>query len=152
MKSIPMKSIPFFTLSDIEQDFDTAKLERGASYQKEGRVTNLDVGHDRFGHWKIKSNIKGSGENTYSTDIIVNFKDQGFHVDGYCSCPMDHNCKHVAATLFETIARQTAPETPTPIIEATTHIPTPIFRIMTSSVRFKTRPWSMTQDEKKMNF
>ena len=149
MKSIAMKSSPTFTLSDIEKDFDPKIFSRGKDYQSEDRVTHLDIGVDRQGHWKIKSNIKGSGKNTYSTDIIVSFKSQTFMFDGYCSCPMDHNCKHVAATLIETAIRHSTPDKPTPVLETTTEIPKPIFRIMTNNVRFKVRPWSMTQDEKK---
>ncbi len=149
MKSINLKSSPFFSLSDIQKDFNPACFDRGQTYQKEGRVTHLEVGHDKHGHWKIKSIIQGSGKNVYHTDIIISFKNQGFVVDGYCSCPMDHNCKHVVASLIETIFQKTLPVPPLAAIETTQEIPTPIFRIMTNNVRFKVRPWSMMQDEKK---
>jgi superfamily II DNA or RNA helicase len=144
-----MKSSAFFTLSDIEKDFDPDTFAKGQSYQKENRVTHLETGYDKHGHWKFKSTIQGSGKNTYNTDIIISFKDQTFLVDGYCSCPMDHNCKHVAASLIEAIARQSHSIPSAQAIEMTEEIPTPIFRVMTNSVRFKVRPWSMTQDEKK---
>jgi len=149
MKSIDMKSSPFFSLSDIQKDFNPAYFDQGQIYQKEGRVTHLEVGHDRHGHWKIKSVIQGSGKNIYHTDIIISVKDQEVVVDGYCSCPMDHNCKHVAASLIETVFRKTLPVLPLAAIETTAEIPTPTFRIMTNNVRFKVRPWSMMQDEKK---
>jgi superfamily II DNA or RNA helicase len=149
MKSTAMKSSPFFSLSDIEQDFDALLFERGKAYQTEKRVTLLEIGHDKHGDWKIKSNVQGTGVNAYQTDIIVSFKAGVFAVDGYCSCPMDHNCKHVAASLIEAVAQQKAPKAPVEAKETTTQVPTPIFRIMTNNVRFKQRPWSMTQEEKK---
>ena len=144
-----MKSIPFFSLTDIKKDLDPNYFARGADYQKEKRVTHLEIGHDKHGHWKIKSTIQGSEKNTYHTDIIITFKDGTFGVDGYCSCPMDHNCKHVAASLIEAISQQNHSAQPTVILNTTKEIPTPVFRIMTNTVRFKVRPWSMAQEEKK---
>ena len=144
-----MKSPPFFSLNDIKKDFDPAYFACGVTYQEEKRVTHLETGHDKHGHWKIKSTIQGTGKNTYQTDIIIIFKNGAFEVDGYCSCPMDHNCKHVAASLIEAIAQQNHPATPAVILDPTKETPTPVFRIMTNTVRFKVRPWSMTQEEKK---
>jgi superfamily II DNA or RNA helicase len=149
MKSIAMKPMPFFSLSDIQKDFDPAHFERGQIYQEEGRVIHVDVGHDKHGDWKIKSTIRGSGKNSYQTDIIVSVANQTYVVDGYCSCPMDHNCKHVAASLIEAISQQALLAVPAAVVETTAEIPTPVFRIMTNSVRFKSRPWSMMQEEKK---
>lgn len=149
MKSISMKSTPFFTLIDIEKGFAPEFFEKGGVYQAEKRVTHLEIGHDKYGHWKYKSTIQESEKNAYSTDIIVSFKEGTFVVDGYCSCPMDHNCPHVAATLIEAISQQSAPILSRPVTNSTEEIPTPIFRIMTNTVRFKVRPWSITQDEKK---
>lgn len=144
-----MKSIPFFSLNDIKKDFDPDYFARGDAYQKEKRVTHLETGHDKHGHWKIKSIIEDAEKNIYQTDIIITFKDGTFGVDGYCSCPMDHNCKHVAASLIEAISQQNHLIQPTIILKATNEIPTPVFRIMTNTVRFKVRPWSMAQEEKK---
>jgi superfamily II DNA or RNA helicase len=149
MKSIATKSIPVLSLSDIQKDFVTDTFAKGVAYCQENRVLHLEMGHDKHGNWKIKSTVQGSGKNVYHTDIIVSFKDQTFFVDGYCSCPMDHNCKHVAASMAHAVSQQSLPSEPIKAQETTTEIPTPIFRIMTNTVRFKIRPWSMTQEEKK---
>lgn len=149
MKSISIKSAPFFTLSDIEKDFSSDTFAEGQIHQTEGHVTHLDIGHDKYGQWKIKSTIQGSNKDTYTTDIIIIYKDNEFLVDGYCSCPKDHNCKHVAATVIEAISQKMQPSPSSPAAETTEEIPSPIFRIMTNNVRFKVRPWSMTQEEKK---
>jgi len=138
-----------FSSSDIQKSFDPAYFDRGKAYQKEGRVIRLEVNHDKYGHWKIKSVIRGSQKSAYHTDIIVSVKDQKFVVDGFCSCPMDHNCKHVAASLLEAISRQSSSAISDPPLKTTEEIPTPIFRILTNNVRFKIRPWSLMQDEKK---
>ncbi|MBM3468584.1 MAG: helicase [Alphaproteobacteria bacterium] len=61
---------------------------------------------------------------------------------------MDHNCKHVAATLAHVIAQQTTPKE-SQLSSKTEEIPIPHLRVMTNNVRFKTRPWSMAQEEKK---
>jgi superfamily II DNA or RNA helicase len=149
MKSVSIKSAPFFTLSDIEKDFDKTIFTQGQAYQAEHLSIQLDVGHDKHGQWKIKSTIQKSPTVSYSTDIIVSYKDGEFMVDGYCSCPMDHNCKHVAATIIEAIAQKMQPTPSASTIETTEEVPTPIFRIMTNNVRFKVRPWSMAQEEKR---
>src|SRR5690606_28114424 len=101
-----IKSAPIFTLSDIEKDFDPNTLAKGQSYQEENRVTHVSKGHDKHGNWTLKSTIQGPNKDTYHTDIIINYKDGTFIVDGYCSCPMDHNCKHVAASLLQVISQQ----------------------------------------------
>lgn len=144
-----MSSSTFFSLSDIRKNFDPVYFKKGILYQQENRVTHLDINCDKPGQWKIKSVIKGSGENIYHTDIIVTFKDRAFTFDGFCSCPLDHNCKHVVASLAEVIARQASLDASQTKPETTTEIPTPFFRIMVNDVRFKIRPWSITQIEKK---
>lgn len=152
MNSTVTKMTPCFTLNDIEKGLTPASFSHGQIYQAENRVTHLEVDHNRQGAWKIKSIVQGSGKNTYHTDIIVSLKNQTFVVDGYCSCPMDHNCKHVAASLIEAVLRGSpAPDSShgsSP--ETTAEVPTPVLRIMTNNVRFKVRPWSMTQEEKKI--
>jgi len=145
-----MTSGPFFTLNDIKKDFSSACFAHGLNYQKENRVVHLSINkdQDKNGQWKLKSTIQGSRKNIYHTDIIITFKERAFLVDGYCSCPMDHNCKHVAATLAHVIAQQTTPKE-SQLSSKTEEIPIPHLRVMTNNVRFKTRPWSMAQEEKK---
>jgi len=144
-----MQSLPFFSLKDIEQDFDPDHFKKGLAYQEEKRVLLLESTPYKNDQWKIKSTVRGSEKNIYHTDIIVNLKGRAISVDGYCSCPMDYNCKHVAASLIEAVTRQGLSPTSASHEHQTSEIPKPIFRIMTNTVRFKVRPWSLTQVEKK---
>jgi SNF2 family DNA or RNA helicase len=143
-----MKSAPFFSATDISDDFEAALFAQGLADQGEGRVTHLDIGHNKQGDWKIKSIVTGSDSTSYYTDIIVTFANGGFAVDGFCSCPMDHNCVHVAASLAEAIVRYAHNGLTGPKIETTAEIPTPVFRIMVNEIRFKVRPWSIPQVKK----
>ena len=101
-----MRSVPFFSLRDIEQDLDEVYFERGLAYQQEGRILRLESIPYKKDQWKIKSVIRGSGKSLYHTDIIVKPKGNAISIDGYCSCPMDYNCKHVAASLIEAVSQK----------------------------------------------
>ncbi|WP_448043126.1 DEAD/DEAH box helicase [Bradyrhizobium liaoningense] len=82
--------------------FSRSAMEKGVSYQAQGRVSNLNVSDD-LKH--VTAEVRGSGANRYQVDIALVFVgDELADLDGDCSCPMDHNCKHVAATLLEALS------------------------------------------------
>jgi hypothetical protein len=73
-----MKSVPFFSTTDIEHDFEATLFAQALANQKEGQVTRLDVGHNRQGDWKIKSTVTEPGLSPHHTDIIVTFANGSF--------------------------------------------------------------------------
>ncbi|WP_145181706.1 DEAD/DEAH box helicase [Pseudomonas sp. URMO17WK12:I11] len=77
------------------QSFSKAVLQRGERYAEEGRV-KLDSISDS----QISATCAGSGGNLYTQSLQVSVAGGRCYVDGDCSCPVQHNCKHCAAVLF----------------------------------------------------
>lgn len=79
--------------------FSRSAFERAHVYQAQGRVKGLEISEDLT---HLRAKVRGSGSNQYRVDIQLEFtSDQLSDLDGECSCPMNFNCKHVAATLLE---------------------------------------------------
>jgi superfamily II DNA or RNA helicase len=82
----------------LKDHFDGLTLERGRDYFLRGLVVSVELLLDGA----IKGRVsKGRGK-SYQQRIAVH----GELVDGICSCPVGHNCKHVAAILMAWAARQ----------------------------------------------
>ncbi|WP_426192481.1 SNF2-related protein [Massilia sp. DWR3-1-1] len=83
------------TIDDLGGQFDPATFTRGDSYARQGMV--LDV---REHGSTLAGTVRGSGAQVYRQHIIVRERRHGVSIDGECSCPMFHNCKHVLAVLL----------------------------------------------------
>jgi len=106
--------------TDIKRLIGKTYADRGRAYARQGRVTKSSGAEGRrlvFG-W-----VRGSGKNSYSQTISLDWSADGrlVGIDGGCSCPVGHNCKHVAAVLFDGEAvlsgedRREPPRQPAPI-------------------------------------
>ena len=98
--------IPQLTERDIVAACGRTYAERGRAYQRSGRV--LEVEWDAEERTLIGV-VSGSGRNVYQQEIPIDAAGRGYRIEGYCSCPMEENCKHVAAVLFAWVARHAAP-------------------------------------------
>ncbi|MGM0672680.1 SNF2-related protein [Thioalkalivibrio sp.] len=76
--------------------FDPLFMERGLDYFQQGRVKDVRVTEKEDGFLLLGS-VQGSGSCLYTQDVHV--RQYGMHVDieGFCSCPVAYQCKHVAA-------------------------------------------------------
>ena len=84
---------------DLYSFFSRSAFEKAHVYQAQGRVKELEVSEDLT---HLRAKVRGSGSNEYRVDIQLEFTgDRLSDLDGECSCPMNFNCKHVAATLLE---------------------------------------------------
>ncbi|MES2758468.1 MAG: DEAD/DEAH box helicase [Pseudomonadota bacterium] len=92
-----------YTLDDIRRNFDSGTYNRGRAYAQKGYVRTVNV--DEVG---IQSKVEGSGGQLYRQSIVVIRRRNGIGFDGDCSCPMDHNCKHVVAVLLAGLDRHGA--------------------------------------------
>jgi superfamily II DNA or RNA helicase len=91
------------TLSDIAIYVADTSFHRGRNYQKLGRVFNFSITPD---FKDIKASVLGSQPDPYEVSITLDrLPTSRMHISGTCSCPMGHNCKHVAATLIEALER-----------------------------------------------
>jgi SNF2 family DNA or RNA helicase len=143
-----MKFPSFFSLQDIEKDFSESVLREATEIHNENAVSHFSLENPHSGQWKIKTIVTHLGNN-HHTDIIVTAKNHIHKIDGYCSCALDYNCVHVATSLLEAISRYREANPALAHLKETKEIPVPLFRIMLNEIRFKARPWSTTQIEKR---
>lgn len=73
--------------------FDVGTLQRGRDYARRGLVTALEPLPDGSIRGRV---MNGRGE-SYQQRITLS----NSFVDGICSCPVGHNCKHVVAVLMK---------------------------------------------------
>ncbi|MCH9690938.1 MAG: DEAD/DEAH box helicase [Gammaproteobacteria bacterium] len=84
---------------DLHQLFSQNALERGRHYFNSGHVQLVEINEDAD---EIYGKVKGSGRKSYEVDIqFVLPGEDDDSLEGYCSCPMEYNCKHVFAVLLE---------------------------------------------------
>ncbi|TPQ40123.1 helicase [Bradyrhizobium guangdongense] len=99
---------------DIYNYFSRSAMEKGLAYQAQRRVSKLQVSDDLT---HVSARVRGSGSNVYQVDVALKFgADRLTDLDGDCSCPMEYNCKHVAATVIDALsgpALETPSSTPT---------------------------------------
>ncbi|MGH8852835.1 MAG: SNF2-related protein [Telluria sp.] len=94
--------IPSFDENDIHDHTDGKTLNRGNAYFRQGKVRACSVNGN-----EIDGVVSGSGRNIYEQNIYVAW-DGGVTIDGSCTCPMEYNCKHVAAVLLAYLDRPEA--------------------------------------------
>ncbi len=95
-----------YDLADIERNIEDTFLQRGRGYLRQGRVISAEMSADGR---QVIGETYGSGRRTYRQIIKVRQNGSGMQFDGSCSCPVGHNCKHVAAVLLEGLERPKAP-------------------------------------------
>jgi superfamily II DNA or RNA helicase len=88
--------------NDLYGFFSRSALERGDTYQAQGRVAGLKVSDNLK---RISAEVAGSRSAPYRVNIQLDFsQDRLADLDGECSCPMALNCKHVVATMLEALS------------------------------------------------
>ncbi len=96
-----------FSEDEIARAFDSGAFARGRAYQRDGRVRQLTISADGA---TISGSVHGNQQKPYSQVIGLKRRNTGaLDVTGTCSCPVGHNCKHVAAVLLEHLARTDSP-------------------------------------------
>ncbi|HET7305087.1 MAG TPA: DEAD/DEAH box helicase [Segeticoccus sp.] len=87
------------TDSDILAVVGAASFQRGLAYAHDGHVVELTFG----GGGTLFATVAGSGGQQYSTLVTANeAPPRGVgHFSGRCTCPMEVDCKHVAAVVLE---------------------------------------------------
>ena len=94
--------IPPFNEDDIVGNSDAPTVERGRDYFRRGKVLAVEVDDG-----DILGVVRGSGRYDYEQEIVLH-EDRGVRIDGACTCPMEYNCKHVAAVLLAYLAHPPA--------------------------------------------
>lgn len=89
------------TNRDILINVGNAYFARGDAYYKKGYVRSLVVERENDGIIELRSSVKGSGNNLYDQTIIIDLTARHTDIEGDCSCPVNYNCKHVAAACIQ---------------------------------------------------
>ncbi len=85
---------------DIKRTCGEGAYQRGLNYWKQGNVLRVDL-KDQATMQQITSFVSGSSQEYYETHIrISSYDNESCEITGECSCPVQVNCKHVAATLI----------------------------------------------------
>lgn len=79
----------------LESNFESGTLARGKNYYNSGNVISVVISDDQE---QIDAKVLGSSSRVYTVEIIVDW-DQHL-VEGFCTCPVGYNCKHVVASLL----------------------------------------------------
>jgi len=94
------------TRQDIKAECGTTYYKRGVAYFVKGRVRQLEVLTESHDAVSFQATVAGSSSRPYTVEVHLRDKRQGFtfadiSITGYCSCPMEYNCKHVAAACLK---------------------------------------------------
>jgi len=89
--------------SDIQHACGDTYYSRGKRYFNEGRMMGIFIDHDEPFYTIFRSAIEGSGDNIYDQSIRIDWRKDysSVSIDGDCSCPLQFNCKHIAAACLE---------------------------------------------------
>jgi len=83
------------TWEDLELWAGDRSVQRGRSYQRDGRVTNLVISEEA----RLLANVAGGARCVVSAWLVPE-KKQGVRLDSRCTCPVGHSdCKHAVAVV-----------------------------------------------------
>ncbi len=83
---------------EIERKVGNRAFQAGLRYSRQGRVSNIV--YDPNGG-SVTARTRGSISQPYGQRVTLTRRgDGGMDFTGQCSCPVRHNCKHVAAVLI----------------------------------------------------
>ncbi|MEK7711652.1 MAG: SWIM zinc finger family protein, partial [Pseudomonadota bacterium] len=92
-----------FTEAELRRQFTPGSFHRGEEYWGTDQVKDMDCSPDGR---RINGHVYGTAKKPYRVTVeIVPGRNGRPGILGRCTCPMSHNCKHVAALLLEALER-----------------------------------------------
>ena len=82
--------------------FDATTLAKGRVCQMQRRVLSCSAAAHAEG-WEINAFVRGSNAEQYEVDVELFEDASGLGIEGFCSCPMELDCKHAAAALLHVL-------------------------------------------------
>jgi len=85
-------------LEDLLNEFSSSTLSKAHGIRRDKKVLSLQTSEDGAEIW---GKVRGSYNETYVQEIVLDLEDETLFIEGACTCPVGYNCKHVAALLLE---------------------------------------------------
>ena len=92
--------------TNIRHECGDTYYNRGASYQRHGAVQELQIKQETENEVFFRASTRGSGIQPYQQEIHLQYHGKHCRVEGFCSCPVYYNCKHVVAACLEFIEKK----------------------------------------------
>lgn len=91
-----------FTELALKKVFTNTYFSRGRAYFRKGKVLDVSISSSDNMQVSFVSKVMGSFT-PYTQEILLSQKnsESPLVVKGYCSCPMEYNCKHVVAACLQ---------------------------------------------------
>lgn len=89
------------TLEELPRLFNSDYISRGINYAKQGMVLDAQALESSQ---KIVATVQGSNNHRYLCTISL--EQLPSKIQGRCSCPVAHNCKHIVAVLVKHLQQQ----------------------------------------------
>ncbi len=89
------------TNNDVRINVGDTYFARGDAYYQKGYVKSLVVERENDDIVELRSSVKGSGNQLYTQTINIDVSSKYIDIEGDCSCPVNYNCKHVAAACIQ---------------------------------------------------
>jgi len=112
-----------FDLANVAASVGRTSFRRGQTYARGRRV--LSVGWDPGGH-RLTGSVVGNGAIYSTTACFSGAPGELTLLDGECSCPVGHNCKHVAALVITATDDRRAGRSARPPLLAPVPVPVPV--------------------------
>ena len=85
-------------IDEVIENFESRYYTRGVSYYSTGRIVKYKIGFQDKNSAMLRATVKGSSFEKYESYIEINRDEEGdVIIEGNCSCPVNYNCKHIAA-------------------------------------------------------
>ena len=92
-----------FSVDDLLRVLGAATVDKGEFLWLDDRVRQVEVA---AGGTRISGNVVGSRPRPYGQTIMLASNGRAVTINGYCTCPVGVNCKHVAAVLLQHLELQ----------------------------------------------
>ena len=102
-----------FSRLDIKREIGAGAFQRGLSYFNSRKVISLEIEADTEDYISIAGLVSGSNRTPYHVGVSIIsevdlFTRSPIQIEGVCSCPVEFNCKHVAALCLRYLASSQA--------------------------------------------
>ena len=94
------------TKSAIKSAYTSATHHKGKGYYAAHRVVDLHITHPSTAESLINAQVQGT--TLYTVSVRILDTKHVIRLEGDCSCPLQHDCKHIVAALLQAVDHNTS--------------------------------------------